>query len=93
MTDPASAETYPQYMELDAEQEREDEAREAGYHFAAVLPPSPEMIEAFLRRANEDAATVLASDRYYLTTARGRLAAERVDAAARAQIDATRENT
>lgn len=80
-------------MMLDAEQEREDEVRASGYHFASPLPPNPEMVETFLRRANEDAAAALASDRYYLTTARGRLAAEHVDAVARAQLDATRETT
>lgn len=93
MSDPASAETYPQYMTLDDEAEREDETVASGYHFAPILPPSPEMVEAFLRRANERAAVVLASDRYYLTTGKGRVAAERVDAAARAQLDATKELT
>ena len=91
MTDPAYAETYPQYMMLDAEQEREDEAQANGWHFAPPLPPNPEMVETFLRHANEDAAADAASDRYYLTTARGRLAAERVDAAARAQLERTKE--
>lgn len=93
MTDPTRAETYPQYMQLDHEAEREDEARANGYHFLPVLPPNPEMVETFLRRANEDATAVLASDRYYLLTGKGRVAAERVDAAARAQLDATKETT
>ena len=93
MTDPAYAETYPQYCMLDAEQEREDEARERGWHFAPPLPPNPEMALTFLRRANEDAAAVLASNRRYLLTGKGRVAAERVDAAARAQLDATKEST
>lgn len=93
MTDPASAETYCQYMMLDAEQERADEARAGGWHFAPPLPPSPEMVETFLRRASEDAASVLASDRYYLMTGKGRVAAERVDAAARAQLERTKETT
>lgn len=89
--DPAFAETYPAYMQLDHEAECEDEAREAGYHFVPPLPPSPEMVETFLRRANEDAAAVLASDRRYLLTGRGRMEAEKVNAAQRAQLDATRE--
>lgn len=93
MTDPTSAETYPAYMMLDAEQEHADEAQANGWCFAPVLPPGPEMVETFLRRANEDAAAVLASDRYHLTTARGRLAAERVDAAQRAQLEHTKETT
>ena len=91
MTNPAYAETYPRYMQLDYEAECEDEARTNGYHFAPVLPPSPEMALTFLRRANEDAAAVLASNRYYSLTARGRLAAERVDAATRAQLERTKE--
>lgn len=95
MTDPAHARDYPQYIQLDAEQDREDELQANGWCFArwTVLPPNPEMVEAFLRRANEDAAAVLASNGYYLTTARGRLAAEAVDAAARAQLDASKETT
>lgn len=93
MTDPAYARDYPQYMKLDHEAECEDEARDAGYHFVPPLPPNPEMVETFLRRANEDAAATAASDRYYLRTGKGRAAAERVDAAARAQLDATRETT
>lgn len=93
MTDPAYARDYPQYMQLDAEQEREDEAQANGCRFAPPLPPNPVMIEAFLRRANEDAAAALASNGYYLTTARGRLAAEHADAAAHAQLDATKEIT
>lgn len=89
--DPAFAETYPAYMQLDHEAECEDEAREAGYHFVPPLPPSPEMVETFLRRANEDAAAVLASGHYYLLTGKGRVAAERVDAVARAQLERTKE--
>jgi len=92
MTDPASAETYPAYMQLDHEAECEDEAREAGWHFAPILPPSPEMVEAFLRRANERGTADLASSRYYLLTGNGRVAAECVDAAARAQLDASKES-
>lgn len=93
MTDPAYARDYPQYMQLDHEADEADEARTNGWGFVApVLPPNPEMVRTFLRRAKEDAAADAASDRYYLTTARGRLAAERVDAAARAQLDATKEN-
>lgn len=90
MTDPAYARDYPQYMQLDHDA---DEARVNGYHFAPVLPPSPEMVETFVRRANERGAAALASDRYYLLTGKGRVAAERVDAATRAQLDATKERT
>lgn len=93
MTDPASAETYPQYMMLDGEQEREDEAWASGYRFAPILPPNPEMVEAFLRRANENAETCQTSHHYYLLTGKGRVAAERLDAAARAQIERTKEPT
>lgn len=80
-------------MMLDYEAEREDEAQANGWCFAPVLPPNPEMALTFLRRANEDAAAVLASNRYYLLTGKGRVAAERVDAATRAQLDATQETT
>lgn len=92
MIDPTYARDYPQYMQLDHEADEADEAQANGYHFAPVLPPNPEMARTFLRRANEDAAADAASDRYYLTTARGRLAAERVDAAARAQLKRTKEH-
>ena len=51
------------------------------------------MGEAHACRAAEDAASVVASIRYYTLTARGRLAAERVDAAARAQLERTKETT
>lgn len=64
-----------------------------GYHLP--IQPTDEqcalMREVYARREREKAVAVLASDRYYLRTARGRLAAERVDAAARAQLDATKE--
>lgn len=93
MTDPAYAESYPQYMQLDHEQDCADEAQASGWQVVPAAPITPEMVETFLRRANEDAAAALASDRYFLTTARGRLAAERVDAAARAQLDDTKETT
>lgn len=76
----------------DYEQESADEVQANGWCFVPILPPSPEMVEAFLRRANERGAADLASSRYYLTTGKGRVAAERVDAAARAQLDATKEN-
>ena len=48
--------------------------------------------EVYARRAREKVATAAASARYYLLTARGRLAAEKVDEMMRTQIDATREN-
>lgn len=89
MTEPRN---YPDLMTADAETEAEDEAQAGGYHFVPILPPNPEMIETFLRRANEDAAAALASDCRYLLTGKGRIEAERVDAAARAQLDETREN-
>lgn len=93
MTDPTCARDYPQYMQLDHEADEADEAQANGCRFPPILPPSPEMIEAFLRRANERAAADLASRRYYLLTGKGRVSAERVDAAGRAQLERTKENT
>jgi hypothetical protein len=89
--DPAYAETYPEFQRLDAETE---EAL-AALGFRAHPPLTDEQLialrAAHVRREAEDAAACAASDRYYLTTARGRLAAEGVDAAARAQLDVTKE--
>jgi len=93
MNDPAYARNYPDLIQLDHEAEREDDTVASGYHFAPILPPSPEMVEAFLRRANERAAADLASSRRYLLTGKGRTESERVDAAARTQLDATKETT
>jgi len=80
-------------MMLDAEQEREDEMQANGWRPPCKLTTEHCRIltEARLRRAREDAATCVASDRYYTLTARGRLAAERVDAAACAQLERTKE--
>ena len=49
------------------------------------------MREVYARRGHEKAAAGAGSARYYSLTARGRMAAERVDAAARAQLERTKE--
>jgi len=78
-------------MMADGEQECEDEARALGWRFPPLLPPSPKMVEAFQRLARAAAGAGVSSDHYYLLTGKGRVAAERIDAAARAQLERTKE--
>jgi hypothetical protein len=75
---PEDAESYPEHMMLDHEREIE-EAR--GWRLPGKLTDEQLRIlaEARTRRAREDAAAGAASERYYLTTACGRLAAERLE--------------
>lgn len=83
--------TYPEFMMQDAERESEEDRTALGY--LTPIQPTEEqralMRATFASRAIEKA--LACSGRYYTHTARGRLAAERVDAAARAQLDATKE--
>ena len=94
MINPAHARDEPQYMDLDGQ--REYEERLAALGWSLPIQPTDEqrafMREVYARRAREKVATAAASARYYLLTARGRLAAEKVDEMMRTQIDATREN-
>jgi len=84
---------YPDFMELDDEREREDEQRALGYPPPARLTDAQRVVlrEAYTRRTREYAATQAESHRCYLLTGKGRVAAERVDAAARAQLEKTKE--
>jgi hypothetical protein len=89
MRDP---QTYPEYMMQDAEREAEEERLARG----ALPPIQPTDEQRALMRATFAARAIekaLAGQcRYYTTTAKGRLAAEKVDAMQRAQLDATRES-
>ena len=90
MTEPRN---YPDAMMADAERERGAALRANAYHLP--IQPTDEqramMRAVYARRVTEIAAANVASARYYTLTARGRLAAERVDAAERAQLARTKE--
>ena len=92
--DPAYARDEPQYMDLDGQ--REYEKRLAALGWSLPIQPTDEqrafMREVYVRGVREKVATAAGPARYYLLTARGRLAAEKTDEMMCTQIDATREN-
>jgi hypothetical protein len=97
---PEDAETYPRYCMLDHERDAEEALAALGFRPHVPLTDDEltkkqlaVLAAAYARRAAEDAAVAAASRRYSLTTALGRLAAERVADAQRAQLDATKEIT
>lgn len=82
-------------MMADDEQDRADTLAANEYRHPLPLTDDDLAVlrAAHQRRAAEDAAAGTASGRYYGMTARGRLAAERVADAQRAQLDASKETT
>jgi len=90
MTEPRN---YPDAMMANDERERGAALRANAYHLP--IQPTDEqramMRAVYARREAEKAAASAASAHYYSLTARGRLAAERVDAAACAQLERTKE--